>query len=145
MHLGLPQWQYAFTDIGLSPMSKQWFNLYAPVRKLLYFLFENKLTILSAGSARGGERICGIGGEEVTGGVVLGEVVNRGQYWGKVNRDGEQRGNIGGDIGGNIGGRNSPFPQVRLAIDDEQLGRTDHNTDADIVVADKNISIGEHN
>ena len=32
MHLGLPQWQYAFTDIGLSPMSKQWFNLYAPVR-----------------------------------------------------------------------------------------------------------------
>ena len=32
MHLGLPQWQYAFTDIGLSPLSKQWFNLYAPVR-----------------------------------------------------------------------------------------------------------------
>lgn len=32
MHLGLPQWQYAFTDIGLSPEAKQWFNLYAPVR-----------------------------------------------------------------------------------------------------------------
>jgi len=32
MHIGLPQWQYAFTDIGLSPQVKQWFNLYAPVR-----------------------------------------------------------------------------------------------------------------
>lgn len=62
MHLGLPQWQYAFTDIGLSPMSKQWFNLYAP---------------------------------------------------------------------------------VRLAIDDEQLSRQLCDTDADIVVADKNYSIGK--
>nr|XP_002740692.2 PREDICTED: tubulin polyglutamylase complex subunit 2-like [Saccoglossus kowalevskii] len=32
MHLGLPQWQYTFTDIGLSPQAKQWFNMYAPVR-----------------------------------------------------------------------------------------------------------------
>lgn len=32
MHLGLPQWQLAFTDIGLPPTSKQWFNLLAPVR-----------------------------------------------------------------------------------------------------------------
>ncbi|KAL3866489.1 hypothetical protein ACJMK2_043783 [Sinanodonta woodiana] len=32
MHLGLPQWQYAFTDIGLSQQAKQWFNLYALVR-----------------------------------------------------------------------------------------------------------------
>ena len=62
MHLGLPQWQYAFTDIGLSPMSKQWFNLYAP---------------------------------------------------------------------------------VRLAIDDEQLCRHLSDTDADIVVADKNYAIGK--
>ena len=23
MHIGLPQWQYAFTDIGLSPQVKQ--------------------------------------------------------------------------------------------------------------------------
>ncbi|KAL4228178.1 Tubulin polyglutamylase complex subunit 2 [Mactra antiquata] len=32
MHLGLPMWQYAFTDIGLCQQSKQWFNLYAPLR-----------------------------------------------------------------------------------------------------------------
>lgn len=32
MHLGLPQWQYAFTDIGLSQQAKQWFNMYAPLR-----------------------------------------------------------------------------------------------------------------
>eukprot|EP00116_Pleurobrachia_bachei_P006948 sb/3467210/ len=62
MHLGLPQWQYAFTDIGISPMSKQWFNLYAP---------------------------------------------------------------------------------VRLAIDDEQLGRKLRDTDADIVVADKSVVVGK--
>ncbi|XP_060583884.1 tubulin polyglutamylase complex subunit 2-like isoform X2 [Ruditapes philippinarum] len=32
MHLGLPQWQYAFTDIGLCQQAKQWFNMYAPLR-----------------------------------------------------------------------------------------------------------------
>ncbi|GFR86843.1 tubulin polyglutamylase complex subunit 2-like [Elysia marginata] len=32
MHLGLPHWQLAFTDIGLPPHSKQWFNMYAPIR-----------------------------------------------------------------------------------------------------------------
>ncbi|KAH3834213.1 tubulin polyglutamylase complex subunit 2-like isoform X2 [Dreissena polymorpha] len=32
MHLGLPQWQYAFTDIGLCQQAKQWFTMYAPLR-----------------------------------------------------------------------------------------------------------------
>ncbi|CAK8672794.1 unnamed protein product [Clavelina lepadiformis] len=32
MHVGLPQWQYAFTEVGLNPKAKEWFNLYAPVR-----------------------------------------------------------------------------------------------------------------
>ncbi|XP_030833094.1 tubulin polyglutamylase complex subunit 2 [Strongylocentrotus purpuratus] len=32
VHLGLPQWQYAFTDVGLSPSARQWFNLYGPYR-----------------------------------------------------------------------------------------------------------------
>ncbi|XP_038072481.1 tubulin polyglutamylase complex subunit 2-like isoform X1 [Patiria miniata] len=32
MHLGLPQWQLAYTDVGLSPQAKQWFNLYSPLR-----------------------------------------------------------------------------------------------------------------
>ncbi|XP_013417427.1 tubulin polyglutamylase complex subunit 2 [Lingula anatina] len=31
-HLGLPQWQYAFTDMGLPPQAKQWFNVFAPER-----------------------------------------------------------------------------------------------------------------
>ncbi|XP_076465707.1 tubulin polyglutamylase complex subunit 2-like isoform X2 [Babylonia areolata] len=32
MHLGLPYWQYTFTDIGLPPQAKQWFHMYAPTR-----------------------------------------------------------------------------------------------------------------
>ncbi|XP_069482969.1 tubulin polyglutamylase complex subunit 2 [Ambystoma mexicanum] len=30
-HLGLPQWQYAFTTYGVSPQAKQWFNMYKPI------------------------------------------------------------------------------------------------------------------
>ncbi|NXB33865.1 TPGS2 polyglutamylase, partial [Eulacestoma nigropectus] len=30
-HLGLPQWQYAFTSYGVSPQAKQWFNMYKPI------------------------------------------------------------------------------------------------------------------
>ncbi|XP_044517453.1 tubulin polyglutamylase complex subunit 2-like isoform X2 [Gracilinanus agilis] len=30
-HMGLPQWQYAFTSYGVSPQAKQWFNMYKPV------------------------------------------------------------------------------------------------------------------
>lgn len=30
-HLGLPQWQYAFTNYGISPQAKQWFNMYKPI------------------------------------------------------------------------------------------------------------------
>eukprot|EP00937_MAST-01D_sp_MAST-1D-sp2_P002637 g2637.t1 len=32
VHLGLPAWQYAFTDVGLDPASKQWFRLLSPER-----------------------------------------------------------------------------------------------------------------
>lgn len=32
MHLGLPQWQYGITDIGLSQQAQQWFNMYASTR-----------------------------------------------------------------------------------------------------------------
>eukprot|EP00112_Aurelia_sp_Birch-Aquarium-sp1_P023861 Seg729.16 transcript_id=Seg729.16/GoldUCD/mRNA.D3Y31 product="Tubulin polyglutamylase complex subunit 2" protein_id=Seg729.16/GoldUCD/D3Y31 len=32
IHLGLPCWQYLFTDTGLSPQTKVWFHLYAPER-----------------------------------------------------------------------------------------------------------------
>lgn len=32
VHLGLPQWHYAFTNIGLSNSAKQWFNLFCPLR-----------------------------------------------------------------------------------------------------------------
>uniref|UniRef100_A0A8D0B1N1 Tubulin polyglutamylase complex subunit 2 n=1 Tax=Salvator merianae TaxID=96440 RepID=A0A8D0B1N1_SALMN len=30
-HLGLPQWQYAYTSYGISPQAKQWFNMYKPI------------------------------------------------------------------------------------------------------------------
>ena len=32
MHLGLPNWQYAFTPFGLDEASRQWFNLLSPDR-----------------------------------------------------------------------------------------------------------------
>eukprot|EP00232_Nephroselmis_pyriformis_P007037 CAMPEP_0182888110 /NCGR_PEP_ID=MMETSP0034_2-20130328/21239_1 /TAXON_ID=156128 /ORGANISM="Nephroselmis pyriformis, Strain CCMP717" /LENGTH=283 /DNA_ID=CAMNT_0025021519 /DNA_START=34 /DNA_END=881 /DNA_ORIENTATION=- len=32
MHLGLPTWQYAFTEVGLDPIAKQWFNFLTPER-----------------------------------------------------------------------------------------------------------------
>lgn len=36
VHLGLPQWQYAFTDVGLSPSAR------VKTRKLKDFLWPNK-------------------------------------------------------------------------------------------------------
>eukprot|EP00698_Gefionella_okellyi_P015453 TRINITY_DN435_c0_g1_i1.p1 TRINITY_DN435_c0_g1~~TRINITY_DN435_c0_g1_i1.p1 ORF type:complete len:310 (-),score=48.11 TRINITY_DN435_c0_g1_i1:7-936(-) len=32
MHLGLPHWQYAFTDVGLDAVSQQWFRFLSPER-----------------------------------------------------------------------------------------------------------------
>ncbi|KAI0234613.1 Tubulin polyglutamylase complex subunit 2 [Lamellibrachia satsuma] len=32
MHIGLPQWQYLFTDIGPTPQALQWYHLYCPTR-----------------------------------------------------------------------------------------------------------------
>eukprot|EP00741_Cyanophora_paradoxa_P022187 tig00021435_g21417.t1 len=32
MHLGVPHWQYAFTDVGLDPATQQWFRFLAPER-----------------------------------------------------------------------------------------------------------------
>ncbi|XP_043834537.1 tubulin polyglutamylase complex subunit 2-like isoform X4 [Dromiciops gliroides] len=68
-HLGLPQWQYAFTNYGVSPQAKQWFNMYKPItyntpvlpEETDYFInkldpskvFKNK-TKTSAPTKRGG-------------------------------------------------------------------------------------------
>lgn len=32
MHLGLPNWHYSFTEVGLDPASKHWFRLLSPER-----------------------------------------------------------------------------------------------------------------
>ena len=32
MHLGVPRWQYAFTEVGLDPLSTQWFRFLCPDR-----------------------------------------------------------------------------------------------------------------
>ncbi|KAL3909480.1 MAG: hypothetical protein SGPRY_009410 [Prymnesium sp.] len=32
LNLGLPRWQYAYTEAGLDPVAKQWFKLLAPAR-----------------------------------------------------------------------------------------------------------------
>lgn len=35
VHLGLPNWHYAFTDVGLDPISKQWFRFLSPYRLVI--------------------------------------------------------------------------------------------------------------
>ncbi|PIK41721.1 putative tubulin polyglutamylase complex subunit 2-like [Apostichopus japonicus] len=35
VHLGLPEWQYIFTDIGLSPQVQTWFHMFAPMRLVI--------------------------------------------------------------------------------------------------------------
>ena len=32
MHLGLPNWHYAFTEVGLDNTSQQWFRYFSPER-----------------------------------------------------------------------------------------------------------------
>ena len=32
MHLGMPNWQYAYTTVGLGPTSQQWFRFMSPER-----------------------------------------------------------------------------------------------------------------
>ena len=35
LHLGLPRWQYAYTEVGLDPIARQWARLVAPERLAL--------------------------------------------------------------------------------------------------------------
>eukprot|EP00039_Didymoeca_costata_P008065 m.107512 g.107512 ORF g.107512 m.107512 type:complete len:251 (-) comp13932_c0_seq15:775-1527(-) len=35
LHLGLPEWQYLLTGLGVSPGAEQWFRMYAPLRLFL--------------------------------------------------------------------------------------------------------------
>lgn len=32
LHMGLPRWQYAYTEVGLDPVARQWFRCLAPER-----------------------------------------------------------------------------------------------------------------
>lgn len=41
MHLGLPHWQYVFTDIGLDAASKQWFRFLAPERLSIDLMYSS--------------------------------------------------------------------------------------------------------
>lgn len=43
MHLGLPHWQYAYTQVGIDPLSRQWFRFLIPER-LAIDLNEQKRT-----------------------------------------------------------------------------------------------------
>nr|XP_033791223.1 tubulin polyglutamylase complex subunit 2 [Geotrypetes seraphini] len=46
-HLGLPQWQYIFTNYGVSPQAKQWFNMYKPITFNPVLLAEEKEAFLN--------------------------------------------------------------------------------------------------
>ncbi|XP_031551944.1 tubulin polyglutamylase complex subunit 2-like [Actinia tenebrosa] len=48
-HLGLPLWQYIFTSTGISPETKQWFNLYAPMRLAIDTEFSTICDEISSG------------------------------------------------------------------------------------------------
>jgi len=43
MHLGLPNWHYAFTQVGLDPQTLQWFRFLSPER--LAIDIENRRNI----------------------------------------------------------------------------------------------------
>lgn len=47
MHLGLPRWQYAFTQVGLDPQTLQWFRFLSPER--LEIDMENRKNKVSKG------------------------------------------------------------------------------------------------
>lgn len=46
-HLGLPQWQYAFTSYGISPQAKQWFSMYKPITYNTSLLTEEPDTFVN--------------------------------------------------------------------------------------------------
>ncbi|XP_072455453.1 tubulin polyglutamylase complex subunit 2 isoform X7 [Notamacropus eugenii] len=46
-HLGLPQWQYAFTSYGISPQARQWFNMYKPITYNTAVLAEDDCIFLN--------------------------------------------------------------------------------------------------
>ena len=43
MHLGLPNWHYSFTQVGLDPQTLQWFRFLSPER--LQIDIENRRSI----------------------------------------------------------------------------------------------------
>ncbi|XP_074644589.1 tubulin polyglutamylase complex subunit 2-like [Tubulanus polymorphus] len=48
IHLGLPQWQYVYTDIGLSNQSKQWYNLYTPIQLEMDTHFNDSESVINS-------------------------------------------------------------------------------------------------
>lgn len=46
MHLGLPNWHYAFTEVGLDPQTLQWFRFLSPER--LAIDIENRKNVEAA-------------------------------------------------------------------------------------------------
>jgi len=49
-HLGVPQWQFAFTDAGLPPAARQWLAFFCPER--LAMAMESRVAAGAIGSAR---------------------------------------------------------------------------------------------
>lgn len=43
VHLGLPHWQYAFTSIGLDPITRVWFQFLSPERLAIDLKYHKKL------------------------------------------------------------------------------------------------------
>ena len=44
MHLGLPHWQYAFTNVGLDSLSLQWFRFLSPERLAIDLEYKESRT-----------------------------------------------------------------------------------------------------
>ena len=62
LHLGLPGWQYAYTEAGLDPTCRQWFRLIAPDR-----LAPSLSAAPPCGSSSGGGSSGGGGGSSISG------------------------------------------------------------------------------
>jgi len=65
MHLGLPHWQYAFTQVGLDPQSLQWFRFLSPER--LAIDIENRRNLENIAKKKGNKagRVSNAGPEKI--------------------------------------------------------------------------------
>jgi len=63
LHLGVPQWHYAFTDVGLAPAAQHWLALFCPERFALAVEHRSALSCNGRAGSAGGHTALAAGSE----------------------------------------------------------------------------------